>query len=123
MGGDIRILGSLPDGSGWPIAIQDPFNPQRKMAQLSLKQGAVASSGDYQRFIEIDGKRYGHLLHPKTGWPVTGLASVSVVAEHCVVAGSICTIAMLNGRQGLDWLKSSGAKFICCSDKGETFSN
>ena len=73
-----------------------------------LKRGAMASSGDYERCIVVNDKRYGHVLNPKTGWPVSHLASVSVVAEFCVVAGSASTIAMLLEEDGPEWLKSLG---------------
>jgi len=123
MGGDIHIFGSTPDKQGWPIAIQHPHESQQAMTKFHLKKGGLASSGDYERFIEIAGKRYSHILDPQTGWPVSGLSAVSVVAEHCVVAGSMATIAMLKGEQGLDWLKYSGVNFICCTDKGEIHTN
>jgi thiamine biosynthesis lipoprotein len=68
----------------------------------------MASSGDYERCILLGGRRYGHVLNPKTGWPVSHLASVSVVAEFCVVAGSASTIAMLMEEQGPPWLDAMG---------------
>jgi len=123
MGGDIHMFGMAPSQKPWPVSIQDPFHTEQAIAQLHLKHGGVASSGDYQRYIEIEGKRYSHMLNPKTGWPVRGLAGVSVVAEHCVVAGSLATIAMLKGEHGVEWLRNSGAKFVACTDKREILKN
>jgi FAD:protein FMN transferase len=119
LGGDIKVIGPLPDGQGWPVAIRDPRQPDKLIAQLKLTTGALASSGDYERFQLIDGVRYSHLLNPKTGWPVTGLRAVSIVAEHCVVAGSVATIAMLKANSGLAWLHSSGLPFLCCQSSGQ----
>lgn len=108
LGGDIRIIGPHPDGSGWQIGIRDPSYPDRSMLKLELSEGALASSGDYARCITVDGKRYGHVLNPKTGWPVSTMAAVSVVADLCVVAGSASTIAMLKGDEGVQWLEELG---------------
>jgi thiamine biosynthesis lipoprotein len=121
LGGDIRVIGALPDGQGWPVAIRDPRHPEKIIAQLKLKSGAVATSGDYERFQLIDGVRYSHLLNPKTGWPVNGLRAVSIVAEHCVVAGSLSTIAMLKANNGLKWLRKCGLPFLCCQNNGQIF--
>jgi len=65
-------------------------------------------SRQYERCIEVDGIRYGHILNPKTGWPVRHLAAVSVLADLCVVAGSASTIAMLKEADGPDWLQNLG---------------
>ena len=105
LGGDIRILGPHPDGAPWNIGIRDPFRPGQQITAVELSKGALATSGDYERKIEIGGKRYGHLLDPRTGWPVQGLVSVSVVADQCLVAGSLATLAMLRGRGGQEWLQ------------------
>lgn len=108
LGGDIKVMGPHPDGSPWAIGIRHPRDPHGIARTVYLKRGAMASSGDYERCIVLDGRRYGHVLNPKTGWPVTRLASVSVVAEFCVVAGSASTIAMLMEDQGPQWLDSMG---------------
>ena len=83
----------------------------------------MATSGDYERFQLIDGVRYSHILNPKTGWPVTGLRAVSIIAEYCVVAGSAATIAMLKANKGLTWLRSSELPFLCCQNNGQIFNN
>lgn len=118
LGGDIRIIGPLPNGKGWPVAIRDPRQPDKKLVELTMKTGALASSGDYERFQLIDGVRYSHLLNPKTGWPVTGLRAVSIIAEQCVVAGSLATIAMLKAQKGLKWLQKLQVDFLCCQSDG-----
>lgn len=120
LGGDVRIVGPLPDGKGWPIAVRKlERDSANGSVEIRLKHGGVASSGDYERFLMIGGVRYGHILNPKTGWPVSGLTAVSVVADHCVVAGSVATIAMLKGIAGKKWLQDSGLPFLCCHNNGQ----
>jgi FAD:protein FMN transferase len=77
LGGDIKVIGSQPDGSAWNIGIRHPRQTEEILQTLSLTEGALASSGDYERCIVLDGVRYGHILNPKTGWPVRHLAAVS----------------------------------------------
>ncbi|MBX9696873.1 MAG: FAD:protein FMN transferase, partial [Alphaproteobacteria bacterium] len=96
MGGDITVIGPHPDGSAWAVGITNPLDPTVDIAVVKVFNGGLASSGDYERYFEIDGIRYGHILNPKTGWPVSGISSASVVAPHCLVAGSFATIAMLH---------------------------
>jgi len=108
LGGDIKIIGAHPDGSAWRVGIQHPRDKSKVWKTLKLKTGALASSGDYERCMVIDGVRYGHILNPKNGYPVRHLAAVSVVADLCVVAGSAATIAMLKEKNGEKWLKSLG---------------
>jgi thiamine biosynthesis lipoprotein len=105
LGGDIGVGGPHRDGSPWPIAIRSGrASSNVAFATIALSGGALASSGDYERFIELDGRRYSHILNPKTGWPVSGLASVTVAAGHCLAAGTCSTIAMLKGEEGARWL-------------------
>lgn len=97
LGGDVRVIGPRPDGAGWRIGIRHPRCDDTAIATVELAEGAVATSGDYERFVEIDGRRYCHLLDPVTGWPVDHWQSITVVAPLCIVAGSHATAAMLAG--------------------------
>jgi len=112
LGGDIRIVGPHPDGSPWRIGISHPRAPQTAIALIDLHAGAIASSGDYERYFEIDGVRYSHVLDPRSGWPVQGLAAVSVMAEQCLIAGTATTIAMLRGSAGAEWLEELGLPWL-----------
>lgn len=105
LGGDIKIIGPHADGSPWRIGIRHPRYPDVLLQTLELYSGALASSGDYERCITINGIRYGHVLNPKTGWPVKRMAAVSVIGDFCVIAGSASTIGMLKDNQSKDWLK------------------
>lgn len=108
LGGDIRIIGPHPDGSPWRIGIQHPRQKNMAIGEIVLHRGAIATSGDYERCVTIEGKRYGHIINPQTGWPVQHLASVSVIADLCVVAGSASTISMLMEKNGSNWLNKLG---------------
>lgn len=121
MGGDIHVIGPHPDGSPWKIGIQSPDDPGSIATTVNLKHGGLASSGDYQRSIVIDGKRYGHILNPKTGWPVEGLRAVSVVAPQCLIAGSTSTIAMLKGEAGKRWLDEVGLPYLWFDESSRLF--
>ncbi|HEX7272389.1 MAG TPA: FAD:protein FMN transferase [Casimicrobiaceae bacterium] len=112
LGGDIRIIGPHPDGAPWRVGIQHPRRSDGVMATLDVAQGAVATSGDYERYLAIDGKRYCHIVSPRTGMPVQGFAGVSVFAPECVVAGSATTIAMLREARGPAWLEEVGLPHV-----------
>lgn len=120
LGGDIKVIGPQPDGTGWRIGIRHPRRPGEFMLTLSLERGAMASSGDYERCLIVEGKRYGHVLNPRTGWPVHHLASVSVIADFCVVAGSASTIAMLKEEKGPAWLESLGVPHFWVDVEGRS---
>ncbi len=118
LGGDVRVIGPNPDASLWRIGIQHPRRPDSAFAVVELTSGSLATSGDYERFFELDGVRYCHLLNPRTGWPVRGLAGVSVHAESCLVAGSLASIALLKQLDGIPWLASLGARCLYMDDQG-----
>ncbi len=119
LGGDIKIIGPQADGSPWNIGIRHPRKQNVVLRTLSLYKGAVASSGDYERFILANGQRYGHVLNPKTGWPAKYMTSVSVVGDFCVVAGSASTIAMLKEENGPEWLKELALPHLWSNVLGE----
>ena len=108
LGGDVRVLGPRPDGAPWRVGIRHHRIREGVASLIEMKRGALASSGDYERCIVIDGVHYGHILNPRTGWPVREMAAVSVIADFCLVAGSAATIAMLKEGNGPAWLKELG---------------
>jgi thiamine biosynthesis lipoprotein len=118
LGGDLAVIGGHPDGRPWRIGVRDPRAPGRALLQLSLTSGGVATSGDYERCMVVDGVRYGHILDPRTGWPVRGLASVTVTAGACLVAGTLTTSAMLRGESGGAWLDALGAASVWIDELG-----
>ncbi|MDE2627363.1 MAG: FAD:protein FMN transferase [Burkholderiales bacterium] len=121
LGGDIRVLGERADGSAWHFGIQHPRRTEGTIASVDMREGALASSGDYERFFEHDGRRYCHILDPRTGWPVSAWASVSVTAPACVAAGALSTIAMLKGEHALEFLATQQATFLAVDTALRTF--
>jgi thiamine biosynthesis lipoprotein len=120
LGGDLAVVGPHPDGSPWRVGIRHPRQPSGAIASVALAGGGIATSGDYERCMVVDGERYAHILDPRTGWPVRGLASVSVAASHCLIAGTASTIAMLKGaRQGPAWLARLGLPHLCVDADGD----
>jgi thiamine biosynthesis lipoprotein len=120
LGGDIAVIGPHPNLAPWNIGIRHPRDPEASVMSVPGNCGALASSGDYERYMIVDGQRYCHILNPLTGWPCRGLAAVSVMAERCLVAGTISTIAMLKGRDGVRWLSSLGLKHYFKDESGVT---
>jgi FAD:protein FMN transferase len=118
LGGDIAVIGPHPNLTPWNVGIRHPRDPKSKIVSVLVDKGALASSGDYERYMEIDGHRYCHILDPITGWPSHGLAAVSVIADSCLVAGTISTIAMLKGREGISWLSGLGFNHLFVDEDG-----
>lgn len=112
LGGDIGVLGPHMDGRSWNIGITHPSDSSNCFALVPLAQGAIATSGDYERNIKINDTVYPHILNPITGYPVQGVHSVTVISEHCLIAGSLTTIGFLKGDQGKDWLLDLHVPFM-----------
>jgi FAD:protein FMN transferase len=119
LAGDLRVFGPRPDGTPWSVGIQHAREPNSVMASIALKMGALATSGDYERYFERDGQRYCHILDPRTGRSVTHWRSVSVLAPQAIVAGAVSTIAMLRQEQGLAYLQASGFDFLAIDHMGD----
>jgi len=118
LGGDVRATGPQPDGAPWRVGIRHPRREGVAIATVLLESGAVATSGDYERYFELEGRRYCHILDPRTGFPVAHWQSVSVVAPLCVVAGSGATIAMLLERDGESFLRTQGFRYLAIDAVG-----
>ena len=112
MGGDVRVWGGRPDGGAWRVGIRHPRAPAAAMAGVDLHDGAVATSGDYERFVDIDGKRFCHIIDARTGEPVRAWRSISVVAPLAIVAGSYATIAMLMQHEAAPFLDRASLQWL-----------
>jgi thiamine biosynthesis lipoprotein len=121
LGGDMRVLGPKPDGQPWMMGIQDPRIADKVVATIPVMQGGLATSGDYERYFEIDGRRYCHVMNPRTGQPVQYWQTISVVAPLAVVAGNCTTIAMLREAAALDFLQASGFSYLAIDQTGAIF--
>ncbi|MBC8120012.1 MAG: FAD:protein FMN transferase, partial [Burkholderiaceae bacterium] len=121
LGGDVRAIGPHADGSAWRIAVQDPRGePGRTIAYMNVSHGAMATSGDYERFFEHDGRRYSHLLDPRSGWPAPHWQSVSVVAPLAIAAGACATVAMLKPvDEALAFLQAQDVRYLAIDANGQ----
>jgi len=118
LGGDVRAIGAQSNGAPWRVGIKHPRETGKTIASVELVDGAVATSGDYERYFEIGGRRYCHILDPRTGMPVAHWQSVSVVAPLCIVAGSCSTMAMLMEAGGEAFLAQQGLSYIAVAPDG-----
>lgn len=112
LAGDVRVWGGRPDGSPWRVGVRHPRVEGATIAGIELSDGAVATSGDYERGFEAGGRRYCHILDATTGWPVDGWQSMTVVAPLCVVAGSGATVGMLLGEGAPAWLDAQRVDWL-----------
>jgi thiamine biosynthesis lipoprotein len=109
-GGDLRASGPPPSGF-WQVGIERPGSARDACMMLQLQRGALATSGDSRRFLLRDGVRYGHVLNPKTGWPVRHAPrSVTVAASSCTEAGMLSTLAILQGAAAREFLNEQSVK-------------
>ncbi|MES2297745.1 MAG: FAD:protein FMN transferase [Pseudomonadota bacterium] len=118
LAGDLHVLGPRPDGSAWLIGIQHPRQQARVLATIPIMRGALATSGDYERFFLLDGRRYCHILNPGSGLPVDYWQSVSVLAPLAIDAGAKATIAMLLEQDGLAFLEGTGLRYLAVDREG-----
>jgi len=107
-GADIRVHGHAPDKNCWWIGLEDALQPGKCWAGVAVTDHAVATSGDYLRCFQFDGRRYGHIIDPRTGWPVdNSCRAVSVVAPSCTIAGILTTTALILGpKEGLQLIET-----------------
>ncbi len=106
LGGDIYALGHPPDADAWKIGIQHPRDRDTLLGYLELKDKGVATSRDYGRFVTINGKRYSHILDPRTGMPVEKVVSVTVIADTAMEADALSVAAFVLGpEEGEDLLE------------------
>ncbi|HEX7237427.1 MAG TPA: FAD:protein FMN transferase [Gammaproteobacteria bacterium] len=111
-GGDLLALGPQLGGAPWRVGIESVSDAGAVARQIDLGVGALATSGDSRRFLLKDGKRYGHVLDPTTGWPVVGAPrSVTVAAATCTEAGMLATLALLQGAEAETFLEAQGVQF------------
>lgn len=100
--GDLSAWGLQPNGKQWTIGIANPDFPQAAFSYLEISNKAVATSGNYEKYIKINGKKYSHTIDPKTGLPITGIKSVTVISENAEFADAMATpIAVMGISSGL----------------------
>ena len=101
--GDLAAWGYQPGGKPWTIGIASPGNIWHPFSSMEITDKAVATSGNYEKFAIIDGKKYSHTIDPKTGYPVSGIKSVTIVCPNAEIADALATPVMVMGvKVGLD---------------------
>lgn len=118
-GGDIRAIGH-PESNGWRVGIENQSEPEAEASMISLVNGAITTSGTTYRYCMVGGKRYGHLLNPRTGWPVDEMPeSVTVIGTHCIQAGFISSLALLHGIGAEQFLEQQDVPSFCRRSRRE----
>lgn len=103
--GDLVTWGYQPDGKPWTIGIVNPNAANHIFSSLNITDMAIATSGNYEKYIVIDGKRYSHTIDPRTGLPVRGIKSVTIICPNAEIADAMATPVMIMGvRAGLDMI-------------------
>ena len=118
--GDINTWGKQPNGEPWSVGIINPMNKNKVFATFILDDSAVETSGSYEKFVVFNGKRYSHIIDPRTGYPASGIVSVSVFAKQTELADALATgIFVLGIEVGLDLVNQlNGIECIIVDDKG-----
>jgi len=121
LGGDVRAVGTKPDGSPWTVAIADPQREGGLLGQITLADGAIVTSGSSERFFEQNGVTYWHILDPRTGAPArSGLLSVSVVGSSGMLCDGLSTALFVMGREGAlaHWAQHRDFDLVLVTDTG-----
>jgi len=125
--GDLTTWGRQPNGQAWTIAIADPKRSGAAFSYMNISDMAVATSGNYEKFVMIGGKKYSHTINPRTGLPVTGIKSVTIITTNAELADAMATPVTIMGiKAGLDMinqLKNVEAVIIDDDDKLYTSNN
>ncbi|GAB2535695.1 FAD:protein FMN transferase [Spirosoma aerophilum] len=112
--GDLTTWGAQPNGKPWTIGIADPnLSSHEAFSYLAISDMAIATSGSYEKYAVINGKRYAHTIDPKTGYPVSGIKSVTIIAPNAELADALATPVMVMGvRVGLNLINQM--KHVAC---------
>jgi thiamine biosynthesis lipoprotein len=123
LAGDIWALGHREDGKPWRIGVQHPRDKEKTLAVLELSDRYVCTSGDYERFVIKEKKRYHHIIDPRTGKPSTGIISVTLVGERGAFIDPLAKVPFILGAEkGLGLVREYGAEAIIVDDQGRVTS-
>ncbi|MBT7239495.1 MAG: FAD:protein FMN transferase [Flavobacteriaceae bacterium] len=95
--GDLTSWGKKPDGTDWQVGISNPENPAKVFSWFPVRDAAVATSGNYEKYVTLEGKQYSHIMDPRTGMPVSGIKSVTVFAPKAELADAFATAVFIMG--------------------------
>ncbi len=103
--GDLAVWGYQPGGKPWTIGIADPNSAGQVFSHLNITNMSIATSGNYEKFITVDGKKYSHTIDPRTGMPVKGIKSVTIITPNAEMSDAMATPVMIMGvRAGMDMI-------------------
>ena len=119
--GDMNTWGVQPNGEEWKVAITNPMNKTEAYALVPVSDKAVVTSGDYERYVMVDGKRYAHIINPKTGLPAEGVISVTVFAPSAELADALATAVFVMGVEvGVDRINQMpGVEVVVVDEHGQ----
>jgi len=123
--GDLTAWGSQPNGTPWTIGVADPNAKNQPFSYLNISNVAVATSGNYEKYALIGGKKYSHTIDPKTGLPVSGIKSVTILSPNAEIADAMATpVTVMGVRVGLDLINQmQGMACIIVDDKDRIFTS
>ena len=123
--GDISTWGKQPDGKPWKVGIKNPMNKNKIFATFPLEDTAVETSGSYEKYVTFNGKRYSHIIDTRTGYPATGLISVSVFAKTTELADALATGVFVLGKEvGMDLVNQlPGIGCIMVDEEGKVITS
>ncbi|MGH1386998.1 FAD:protein FMN transferase [Kordia sp.] len=119
--GDLNTWGTQQNGEHWKVAIKNPLNKNKVFALLPIYESAVVTSGNYEKYVMFNDKRYTHIIDPRTGYPSQGIVSVSVFASSAELADALATSIFVMGKEvGLDFINQlKGVECIIVDDLGK----
>jgi len=122
-GGDLTTWGTKASGEKWLIGIANPLNKDKIFSWLPVVESSVATSGNYEKFVSFKGKRYSHIIDPRTGYPSTGVSSVSIFAKSAELSDALATAVFIMGREtGLSLINQlADTEVIIVDDKNKMF--
>ncbi|MFN3848618.1 MAG: FAD:protein FMN transferase [Spirosomataceae bacterium] len=123
--GDLTTWGKQPNGKEWTIGIADPDAKDKPFSYLNISDMAVATSGNYEKFVMIDGKRYSHTINPKTGLPIAGIKSVTIICPNAEIADAMATpITVMGVKVGLNLINQMrGIACIIIDDNNKVYTS
>lgn len=121
-GGNIYALGQKNKDIPWEIGIRDPLQNGRVLGYVELEDQSIDTSGDYERFFWAEGKKYSHILDPRTGYPAQGISSCTVIMENPALADALATAVFVLGlNEGLELIERENATALLIASKGEQY--
>ncbi len=123
--GDLISWGKNEDGKDWKVGIVNPKQKEKVFSWLNISETAVVTSGNYEKFVKINGETYSHIIDPRTGYPVKGLSSVSIICPNAELADALATSVFVLGKEkGLELINQlKGIECLLITDKQELFTS